>query len=104
MAYMSADNTVYSTIYGDNPLEMSGPLRDWDVTEELPQIKDETVPGGILILNGKYDAVQDEVTSAFFTQTKARVKWVRFAESAHMAMLEEREGFVEVMRGFLAMR
>ena len=104
MAYMSSDDTVYSTIYGASALELTGPLKDWDVTSEPPQINDETVPGGILMLNGKYDPTQDEVTSAFFTETRARVKWVRFVESGHMAVLEESEGFVEVVRGFLAMR
>ena len=104
MAYMSSDDTVYSTIYGPSVLELTGPLADFDITNELHQITETTVPGGILIVNGKYDTTQDEVTSAFFTETRARVKWVRFAESGHMAMLEEREGFGEVVRGFLEMR
>ena len=104
MAYMSSDDTVYSTIYGTSVLELDGPLKDFDVTSELHQITEATVPGGILVVNGKYDTTQDEVTSAFFTETRARVKWVRFAESGHMAVLEEREGFVEVVTAFLGMR
>ena len=69
MAYMSSDDTVYSTIYGPSVLELTGPLADFDITNELHQITETTVPGGILIVNGKYDTTQDEVTSAFFTET-----------------------------------
>ena len=64
---------------------------------------EQTVPGGILILNGKFDTTQDEVTAPFFTRPRARVKRVQFAGSTHMAVLEETESFLATLQGFLEM-
>lgn len=101
IASMQQDDTVYSTLYGASPLNLTGPLKNFDITSELSHITKKTVPGGILILNGKFDTTQDEVTAPFFTQPRARVKWVLFAESSHMDMLEETESFLAAVRAFL---
>lgn len=98
---LQEDDTVYSTLYGTSPLDFTGPLKDVDFISELPQITGKTVPGGILLQNGNYDTHQDEVMAPFFTQTKARVKWVRLAESSHMAFLDEPEAFLDVVQEFL---
>jgi L-proline amide hydrolase len=61
-------------MYGVSPLKQTGPLKDYDVRPELHHITNDTAPGGVLIINGKYDTAQDEVMMPFFTNIRARVK------------------------------
>lgn len=95
MAAMEEDDTVQSTMYG--------PLQEFDLRPDLRELTGETVPGGILMMNSKYDQSVDEVVMPFFTLPSARVKWVRLAESSHMAMLEETEEFMKAVWKFLTM-
>ena len=83
MAALQDNDTVSST--------MEGPLLDFDLRPDLKDLTAEAVPGGMLVMNGRYDQSVDEVVRPFFLLPGAKVKWVRFAESSHMAMLEETE-------------
>ena len=103
IALMEEDDTVQSTLYGGMPLEPTGPRKDYDVINRLPEISEQTVPGGVLLTNGRYDMSQDEVMAPFFTQIRTMVKWVRFAESSHMAHLEEPQAFLTALGEFLTM-
>lgn len=98
---MREDDTVYATLYGTSPLKMTGPMKDFDLREKLYRITEATVPGGVMLVNGKYDTAQDEVIMPFFTNIRARVKWVRFADSSHTSFWEETEEFFSVLAGFL---
>lgn len=95
MAAMEEDDTVSSTMYG--------PLTEFDLRPDLRELTVETVPGGMLIMNSKYDQSVDEVVMPYFTLPSARVRWVRLAESSHMAVLEETEEVVKAVGGFLMM-
>jgi pimeloyl-ACP methyl ester carboxylesterase len=95
MAAMGEDDTVHSTL--------EGPLRDFDLRPDLRKLTGETVPGGMLVMNGKHDQSVDEVVWPFFALPSAKVKWVRLAESSHMAMLEETEEVMKVTGQFLMM-
>jgi pimeloyl-ACP methyl ester carboxylesterase len=83
MAALQDNDTVSST--------MEGPLQDFDLQPDLRELTAEAVPGGMLVMNGRYDQSVDEVVRPFLLLPGAKVKWVRFAESSHMAMLEETE-------------
>lgn len=93
MAAMGNDDTVHSTL--------DAFLQRFDLRPDLRKITTETVPGGMLIMNGKYDQATDEVMLPYFTLPTARVKWVRFAESSHMAILEETEDVLAATGQFL---
>lgn len=43
----------------------------------------------MLIINGYFDEAQDETCAPFFMNPSCRTKWVRYALSSHMPMLEE---------------
>lgn len=101
MAASQQDDTVNLTLTGPSPFTVEGSLREFDIRGELAQITEKTVPGGVLAMNGRFDRAQDEVIAPFFSLPKAKVKWVRFAESGHMALLEETEEFLAAVRGFL---
>jgi len=102
-ALMSDDNTVTHTLFGPDALNPTGPWTAYDVQSRLPEITETTVPGGVLLTNGRYDMSQDEVMVPFFTRIRARVKWVRFANSAHFAHLEEPQAFLTALGDFLTM-
>lgn len=99
MKASAEDDTVSSTIHGG--VVVTGPLKDYDVAPRLHEITKETVPGGVLIVNGEYDSAQDEVVRPFFTEIQARVKWIKFAKSSHMPFFEETERFMEEVANFL---
>jgi proline-specific peptidase len=95
MAAMGEDDTVHSTL--------ESVLGDFDLRPDLRKLTADAVPGGVLVMNGKYDQSVDEVVWPFFALPGAKVKWIRFAESSHMAMLEETEEVMMVTGRFLMM-
>jgi proline-specific peptidase len=100
-AYMSEDNTVYESMNGPSEFFVVGSLKDWNITEDLKKITEKTVPGGILVINGHYDEAQDETTSPYFYNPSCKTKWVRYALSSHVPMLEETERYVKDLGEFL---
>ena len=100
-AYLGEDNTVYETMNGPSEFHVIGSLKDWNITEDLKKITKDTVPGGMLIINGHYDEAQDETTAPFFYNPSCRTKWVRYALSSHVPMLEETERYVKDLGIFL---
>ncbi|KYG46737.1 hypothetical protein M433DRAFT_187796 [Acidomyces richmondensis BFW] len=98
---LKEDPTVYETMYGPSEFNLVGSLKNWDIREELKKITAKTCPGGILVMNGYHDEVQDETTVAFFTNPSCRTKWVRYPLSSHMPMLEETESYLKDLGTFL---
>ncbi|KAL5497746.1 hypothetical protein ACEPAH_2677 [Sanghuangporus vaninii] len=91
------DPTVYHTMNGPSEFHITGSLRTWSI---IPSISDISVP--TLLLSGAHDEVQDECIQPFFDGIgKASVKWAVFAESSHVAHLEERERYMRIVRAFL---
>lgn len=101
MALMMEDDTVSSTLYGPDPLHPTGTWKDYDVVSRLQELTEITVPGGVLLTNGRYDMTSDEAMASFSTQIRARVEWVRFGESSHTAHLEEPQAFLTALGNFL---
>lgn len=100
-AQLEEDNTVYLTMNGPNEFHVVGTLKEWSIIDELKKITTETVPGGMLIMNGFYDQASDESTGPFFYQPSCKVKWVEFPLSAHVPFLEETERFIQALGTFL---
>lgn len=98
---LKGDPTVYETMYGPSVFDVVGSLKTWDIREGLKKITAKTCPGGILVMNGYHDEVQDETTAAYFTNPSCRTKWVRYALSSHMPMLEETESYLKDLGTFL---
>ncbi|MCJ1359407.1 MAG: hypothetical protein MMC33_009409 [Icmadophila ericetorum] len=79
---------------GPSEFFVSGSLNNWEIIEEIHKI---TVP--TMLINGHYDEATDIAVEPF---TKiANVKWVKFMESSHSPMHEEREKFMRVISDFL---
>ncbi|KAI7553425.1 proline iminopeptidase [Hortaea werneckii] len=100
-ANIKEDGTVYETMNGPSEFYVIGTLKHWSISEGLKKITAKTVPGGMLIINGYFDEAQDETCVAFFQNPSCRTKWVRYALSSHMPMLEETEAYVRDLGTFL---
>jgi len=95
LAWMEKDPTVYSTMNGLNEFNITGYLKTWNVIDRLHNIQATT-----LLINGRYDITHDIVVEPFF-QHIPKVRWVQFADSAHVPHLEETERFMQVVWAFL---
>jgi proline-specific peptidase len=91
-AAFEEDDTVSSTMYVL--------LQRFDLSGDLRLLTAESVPGGMLLMNSKYDQATDELVLPYFMPS-AKVKWVRLAESAHLAILDETEAVVAATGQFL---
>ncbi len=86
---------VYRVMNGPNEFTISGVIRDWDVTDQLPRIRVPT-----LITVGRYDEVTPRVAREIHRGIRGS-RLVQFPESSHLAFWEERSRYIEVVRRFL---
>jgi L-proline amide hydrolase len=94
-AQMDEDPTVYHTMNGPSEFHCIGSLKTWDITDRLHEISAPT-----LLVSGRHD----EATPHIVEQIESRIpgaQWRIFEESSHMPHVEEPEGFLEAVEGFL---
>ncbi|CCM01880.1 uncharacterized protein FIBRA_03951 [Fibroporia radiculosa] len=92
---LQKDPTVCATLLGLDDFEVTGSMKDWSIVSELHRIKVPT-----LLVNGAFDQAQDSVLAPIFREIP-KVKWYTFSQSAHMAHLEERTKYREIVGEFL---
>ncbi|OCH93639.1 proline-specific peptidase [Obba rivulosa] len=92
---MMKDPTVYGKMMGPSEVHVSGTLKDWSIVDLLANISTPT-----LLINGYYDEAQDVGMLPYFLHVP-KVRWVQFANSAHMTFHEEKEKYLEVVETFL---
>ena len=86
---------VYGTMWGPDELAYDGTLSTWDVTDRIEDIRVPT-----LITVGAHD----ELTPASSEMIQDRIEdseLAIFPESGHLSHWEERERYMQVLRGFL---
>ncbi|KAJ3574054.1 hypothetical protein NP233_g2025 [Leucocoprinus birnbaumii] len=93
--WLEKDPTVYFTMNGPSEFYITGPNKDWTIVDEAHKILVPT-----LLTNGWRDMAADSCVYPFFNLIP-RVRWVQFADSSHMAHLEERQKYMEVVGQFL---
>ena len=71
-------------------------LEGWSIEDRLDEIRTPT-----LVVNGKYDIAQDDVTHAY-TENILGARWIRLKESSHMPHFEERKRYMHEVGAFLA--
>jgi pimeloyl-ACP methyl ester carboxylesterase len=87
---------VYVTMWGPSEFgPVAGNLRDWDVTDRLHEIQ---VPA--LVTGGRYDEARPAHV-AVLADRIAGAELVIFENSSHMAFIEERERYLEVVDDLL---
>ncbi|EJD46627.1 proline-specific peptidase [Auricularia subglabra TFB-10046 SS5] len=92
---LQTDNTVYLTMNGPNEFFVTGVIKDWSILDRIHLIENPT-----LLTNGTYDEAQNSVVLQYF-ENLPNVAWVKFAKSAHVAHIEEKEKYLKVVAQFL---
>jgi proline-specific peptidase len=96
----SKDDTVPWTFGGDSVYIPGGRMEGWSIVDRLPEITEQTVPGGVLLLMGRWCVNNAKTYKLFEDGIKAKTKMVVFENSSHMPMFEEEEHFLEVVGSF----
>ena len=86
---------VFSFMEGPDDLNMTGTLKDWDVTDQLHSLKLPT-----LITVGRHDLLTPAVSESIHNHIPGS-QLVIFENSAHFAMWEEKDKFVETIGKFI---
>lgn len=86
---------VYYTMNGPNEFTIIGNLRGWDITARLPEIKVPT-----LVTVGRYDEVTPNVAETIHKGIPGS-ELIIFENSSHLAMWEEQESYLRVVREFV---
>lgn len=94
--FIEDHGVVYQTMNGPSEFHITGPLKDWDITDRLGEIRIPT-----LVITGEFD----EATPAI-NRTVSRAipgaESVIYPAASHMAHVEDPAGYVNVLDGFLA--
>jgi L-proline amide hydrolase len=95
-AAIEDDPTVYHTMNGPTEFHVVGTLKDWSIVDRLDQVNRPT-----LLISGRYDEATPAAVQPYADRIPD-VRWTIFEESSHMPHVEEREPYMELVRGFLA--
>ncbi|WP_049623609.1 proline iminopeptidase-family hydrolase [Frateuria defendens] len=95
-AAVESDPTVYRTMNGPTEFHVIGSLRAWSIEERLERIAVPT-----LVMSGRHDEATPACVAAYAERIPG-ARWVLMERSAHMCHVEEREGTMETVAGFLA--
>lgn len=87
---------IYTIMWGPSEFHVTGNLKNFDCTKQLQNI---TIP--TLFTCGRYDEATPESTK-YFSELTPNSKFHVFEKSAHMAYVEERDAYLQVVREFLS--
>jgi len=88
---------VYLTMWGPSEFgPVTGRLRDWDVSGRLAEVQVPT-----LVTGGRHDEARPAHLAVLAEGIKD-AELVMFENSSHMAFIEERERYIQVVEAFLA--
>jgi L-proline amide hydrolase len=94
--FIEEHGVVYQTMNGPSEFHVIGPLKDWDITDRLGEIRIPT-----LVITGEFD----EATPAINRTVSGAIpgaESVIYRGASHMAHVEDPAGYVSVLDGFLA--
>jgi proline-specific peptidase len=94
-AFQNMGTEIFQTMFGPSDFHIVGTIRDWDVTDRLPEI---TMP--TLLLAGRYDECSPDHMREMHDQIRGS-RFEFFDNSAHLPFIEEPEKFDSVLRDFL---
>jgi L-proline amide hydrolase len=94
-AAIEEDPTVYGTMNGPSEFHVIGTIRDWDITDRLPEID---VP--VLLVSGRHDEATPRIVGEIHQRIPGS-EWVLFEQSSHMPHVEEPERFLAAVDAFL---
>jgi len=87
---------VYQTMWGASEVNITGTLKDWDITARLGEIHNPT-----LVVCGRYDEATPVLAETIHRGIPGS-EWVIFENSAHFPHIEETERYLQVLGRFLS--
>ncbi len=93
-AALHSNPTVYAAMAGASKFNITGSLRDWDITQRLGEIDTPT-----LVLSGRFDEATPRVVEPIATGIPGAA-WVLFENSSHMPHVEERALYLDTVERF----
>jgi L-proline amide hydrolase len=93
--FIEEHGVVYNTMNGPSEFHIVGPLKDWDITDRLREIRIPT-----LVITGELD----EATPAINRTVSGGIpgaESVIYPGCSHMAHVEDPEGYMRVLDDFL---
>ena len=92
---MEQTNQVYETMWGKNEFTVTGNLKDWDRTSDLPRIK---LP--IQIISGEFDEATPTVNQVL-KEGLSNSEWTLMPGCSHLPNLEKPEEYMTIIQRFL---
>jgi proline-specific peptidase len=93
---MEQDPRVYQMMCGPNEFNITGSLKQWDVTERLGEIQQPT-----LVIGGEHDEATPTITEALHRGIP-HSEWVVFKNASHLTHLEQPDAYLSLLRRFFA--
>jgi L-proline amide hydrolase len=87
---------VYNYMNGPSEFHVIGPIKDWDRSDRLSEIRVPT-----LIISGRYDESTPAINEVLHKGI-AGSEWVLLPNSSHLAHVEEPERYMQIVNDFLA--
>jgi L-proline amide hydrolase len=93
--FIEEQGVVYQTMNGPSEFHITGPLKDWDITDRLGEIRIPT-----LVITGEFDEATPAINKTV-SEGIPGAESVIYAGGSHMAHVEDPEGYMGVLADFL---
>jgi proline-specific peptidase len=93
--FIAEHGVVYRTMNGPSEFHVTGNLRHWSVVERLPEIRVPT-----LVVTGEHDEATPAINKTVADGIPG-AESVIYPAASHMAHVEDTEGYVQLLDGFL---
>jgi L-proline amide hydrolase len=94
-AFIEEHGVVYKTMNGPSEFHVIGPLKDWDITGRLGEIRIPT-----LVITGEHDEATPAINQTVSSGIRGSES-VIYPGASHMAHVEDPDGYMRVLDGFL---
>jgi L-proline amide hydrolase len=95
-AFIEEHGVVYKTMNGPSEFHVIGPLKDWDITGRLGEIR---IPA--LVITGEHDEATPAINETVSSGIRGSES-VIYSGASHMAHVEDPDGYMRVLDGFLS--
>ena len=93
--FIEEHGVVYKTMNGPSEFHITGPLKDWDITDRLGEIRIPT-----LVITGEHDEATPAINGTVSSGIPG-AESVIYPDASHMAHVEDPDGYMKVLDGFL---
>src|SRR5256714_1368730 len=93
--FIEEHGVVYNTMNGPSEFHITGPLKDWDITGRLREIRIPT-----LVITGEYDEATPAINRTV-SEGIPGAESVIYPGGSHMAHVEDPEGYMRVLDDWL---